>query len=225
VIRALIETLRRHYGPQRSPAPKDPFHLLLWEHVAYLADDATRGEAFAALKRRVGLDPEKVAAAPLPVLAEIARIGGSIAVPQRASRMREVAETVLHKWDGSIRPVLKLPYVEARRKLKAFPSIGPPGADKILLLAEAQPVLALDSNALRVLLRLGYGKEQKSYAASYAGAQAAAMAELPRTIPALTEASLLLQRHGRELCRRNNPGCPACPVRPSCPFGGGRRAA
>lgn len=139
--------------------------------------------------------------------------------------MRETAVKVRDRYDGSLRGVLKLPYAEVRRELKAFPSIGPPGADKILLLTGAQPVLALDSNALRVLLRLGYGREHKNYATSYATAQTAAMDELPKTIPALTEAFVLLQHHGRELCRRNHPECPACPVRPQCPFGGGTRAA
>lgn len=206
-----------------SLAPKDPFQLLLWEYVAYLADDAARAKAFAALKKTVGLDAKQVAAAPLPVLSEIARMGGSIAVSQRASRMREVAMTVLKEWDGRLRPVLALPYAEARRKLKAFPSVGPPGADKILLLTGAQPVLALDSNALRVLLRLGYGREHKSYATSYNSAQAAASEELPKTVPALTEAFIYLQHHGRELCRRNHPECPVCPLRFACPFGGGKR--
>ena len=219
----LIGALGRQYGPQRSLAPKDPFQLLLWEYVAYLADDATRASAFAELKATVGLRPAEVAAAPLPVLATIARLGGPIAVTQRASRMRDVAITVRDKWRGSLRAVLRLPYPEARRALKAFPSIGPPGADKILLLTGARAILALDSNALRVLLRLGYGREHKNYATSYASANKAAMAALPTTIPALKTAFLLLQHHGRELCRRNHPSCTICPLRSSCPFGGGEQ--
>jgi endonuclease III len=137
--------------------------------------------------------------------------------------MRDVATTVRDTWRGSLRSVLRLPYDKARQALKAFPSIGPPGADKILLLTGARPVLALDSNALRVLLRLGYGREHKSYAASYASAQAAAMEALPRSVPALTRAFLLLQRHGKELCRRSSPRCTICPIRGTCPFGRGVR--
>ena len=120
-----------------------------------------------------------------------------------------------------MRSVLRLPYPEARRALEAFPSIGPPGADKILLLTGARAILALDSNALRVLLRLGYGEEHKTYATSYASAQKAAMAELPRTLPALRNAFALLRCHGQALCRRNHPRCTICPLRSSCPFGGG----
>jgi len=223
-LKQLIATLGRHYGPTPSRAPKDPFQLLMWEYVAYLADDETRAAAFATLNATVGLKPSEIAAAPLPVLAAIAGLGGAIAVAQRAQRMRDAAVTVRDTWKGSLRGVLKLPYAEARRALKSFPSIGPPGADKILLLTGSQPVLALDSNALRVLLRLGYGHEHKNYATSYASAQSAAMEALPKTIPALTTAFLLLQHHGRELCRRNHPSCTMCPVRTSCPFGGGVRA-
>ena len=221
----LIDALGRQYGPVRSLAPKDPFQLLLWEYVAYLADDEARAAAFAELKATMGLRPAEIAAAPLPVLATIARFGGPIAVAQRATRMRDVAVTVRDKWDGSLRGVLRLPYLEARRLLKAFPSIGLPGADKILLLTGARPILALDSNALRVLLRLGYGREHKNYATSYASAQSAAMASLPKTVPALKTALLLLRHHGQELCRRNHPSCTICPLRSSCPFGGGERGA
>lgn len=192
--------------------------------MAYLADDPTRAAAFAELKTSVGLRPAQIAEAPLPVLAAIARRGGSIAVALRAKRMHDVAVSVMEKRDGSLRPVLRLPYPEARRALKAFPSIGPPGADKILLLTGARPVLALDSNALRVLVRLGYGRERKSYAATYDGAHAAAMAVLPKSVPSLKSAFLLLRHHGRELCRRTAPRCTVCPVRGSCPFGGGARA-
>jgi len=217
----MIRALGRHYGAPRQLAPKDPFQLLLWEYVAYLADDPTRAAAFTELKRTVGLRPSDVAKAPLVILTKIARLGGSIAPALRATRMRDVAVTVRDKWGGSLRIVLRLPYADARRALKSFPSIGPPGADKILLLTGARPILALDSNALRVLLRLGYGREDKNYATSYASAQSAAMTELPRTIPSLRTAFLLLQHHGRELCRRTSPRCTICPLRPSCPFGGG----
>lgn len=179
----MIRALGRHYGPPRSLAPKDPFQLLLWEYVAYLADEPKRAAAFEELKTTVGLRPSQVADAPLALLGFIARRGGSIAVAQRASKMRDVAITVRDKWRGSLRGVLRLPYAEARRALNAFPSIGPPGADKILLLTGARAILALDSNALRVLLRLGYGRETKSYQASYASAQSLAMDALPCTVP------------------------------------------
>ncbi len=213
-----LRRLQRHYGVPCSLAPSDPFALLLWEYVAYLTDDADRASAFAALKKRVGILPDQVAAASPAVLQSVCRGGGAIAFKLRAARMQAVAVRVTNHFGGNLDGVLRLPYPEARRILKTFPAIGPPGADKILLLTGAQKVLALDSNALRVLLRLGYGEEQKSYGASYASAQKAAMVELPSSLKGLQKASFLLRRHGQELCRRNDPRCPICPLREVCAF-------
>ncbi len=60
-----------------------------------------------------------------------------------------------------------MPARQAKKSLKRFPGVGEPGAEKILLFAGALPVLALESNGLRTLIRLGYGVEQRNYAATY----------------------------------------------------------
>jgi adenine-specific DNA glycosylase len=49
-----------------------------------------------------------------------------------------------------------------RKALQLFPSIGKPGAEKIPLFTKTAPVVALESNGLRVLVRLGYGREEKN---------------------------------------------------------------
>ena len=100
-----------------------------------------------------------------------------------------------------------------KKVLRKYPGAGEPLADKILLFAGKQRSLAPDSNALRVLLRLGYGTESKSYAASYKSAVAAA-GEMPNAI----EAHLLLRRHGQEVCKRSAPRCDACVIRSHCDF-------
>ena len=99
-----------------------------------------------------------------------------------------------------------------------FPSIGAPGADKILLLSRSHPVFALDSNGLRVLLRLGHGREAKSYAATYRSVQEAIAPQLEPDHDWLIRAHLLLRRHGQTLCRRSRPLCEACPVAEGCAF-------
>ena len=60
-----------------------------------------------------------------------------------------------------------LPLRDAKRRVMKFPSIGEPGAEKILMLARTHAVLGLDSNGVRVLTRLGLVDEDKSYAATY----------------------------------------------------------
>ena len=56
-LQRIIATLEATYG---KPAPPldDPWLLILWENVAYLADDQRRQRAFDMLRRRVGTDPD-----------------------------------------------------------------------------------------------------------------------------------------------------------------------
>jgi hypothetical protein len=75
---ALLGKLERHYGVPALPRFAGPFEMILWEMVAYLADDSRRELAFNALRDRVGLTPPAVLAAPAKVLGEITRMGGSL---------------------------------------------------------------------------------------------------------------------------------------------------
>lgn len=216
----LLATLRKLYGRVRPPAASGPFELILYENVAYIADDAKRDEAFAALRANVGLSPEEIAAAPRAALHEVARRG--IVPDQTVEKLRAIAAITLEEFAGDLDEVVGRQIRDAVKALRKFPSIGEPGAQKVLLFCRRAPVLALDSNGLRVLLRLGYGKEDKSYARSYRSAQDAADPELPRDCKTRIEAHLLLRRHGRELCKRSRPRCEVCPLRADCAFAGPR---
>ena len=191
--------------------------MVLWEIVAYLADDSRRESAFRALRDRVGLTPSAILAAPAKVLNEITRMGGSIAAEDRAGRLRTAARMVMEDFGGDLSAVLALPPQKAKKFLMRFPMIGEPGAEKILMLSGALGVLALESNGVRVLTRLGVGEDRKSYAATYKSIREVTTEELPADSALLTKAHLLLRRHGQTLCLRNGPICHACPVRSGCP--------
>ena len=214
----LIAKLRSLHLEPEAPPIRDPYHLILWEQVGYLADEPKRLAAYRELEERVGLAPRQILDASDTSLRAVARSGGGIAVAQRANRLRVVAERVHRVWNDNLRPVLKLPLAEARRELKKYPAIGEPGAERILLLCGAHPVLGLDSNALRVLQRLGYASLDAAWAKAYRDAQAAAHKELPRTIAALKRAYLLLKEHGQTICRRSTPRCDECPLAEDCPY-------
>jgi endonuclease III len=213
----LIAALHGEYGDPFLPPTSDPFGLILWEQVAYLASDARRSEAFQKLSAEVGVTPAAVAQADPAVLTAIARVGGATAATERAARMRSSAERVLSQWAGNLTAVLERPRAEARKELQAFAMIGPPGADKILLLTGARPVLALDSNGVRALLRLGYGAEQKDYGRTYASVQAAASVECRDDCVWLARAFGLLRWHGQRICRRSTPRCGECIIAGGCP--------
>ena len=78
--------------------------------------------------------------------------------------------------------------------------------------------MALDSNGLRVLCRVGFAEEQKSYPATYRLVLDAIHGQLPRDYDSLIRAHQLLRQHGQELCKRSKPRCTECPVRDGCNY-------
>jgi len=215
-LRRILKALRNFYGKLPALPTARPFELIVRENVAYLADDARREAALRLLKERVGLSPERILAAPRAALHEIARHG--IVPATTVEKLREIARIALEDFGGDLEAVGALPLEDAKKALRRFPSIGEPGAEKVLLLGGFHRVLALDSNGLRVLLRLGFGEESKSYAKSYRSAQQAAAGQLPNDRGVLIEAYRLLRLHGQEICKRNHPRCEACPVAGECAY-------
>ena len=216
-LRQVIARLEEQYGGPEPPPATDPLEMILWENVAYLVDDARRLKAFRALKRRIGTRPHDILAAPAEKLHEVARLGG-MRPEARVEKLRGIAALVLGEFEGDLDGVLDTAPPAAKRALKKFPGIGDPGAEKILLFSRRLPVLALESNGQRVLLRIGFGAEKKSYAATYRSVQEAIADQTPADYAWLVAAHQLLRRHGQDLCRRFEPRCEACPVSGSCAY-------
>ena len=183
--------------------------------MAYLVSDDRRAQIWHQLETEVGLTPREILDCPPPRLATVIAAGGMLA-EHRAAKLHRCAEVAVERFEGELSALPRLPSAQIRRELRRYPSIGN-GADKILLLARIEPVLALDSNGLRVLLRLGYGEEVENYDRTYRSAQTAAIQELPQTFEALIDAHLLLRHHGAVICRRSAPACDSCPLFRDCP--------
>jgi endonuclease-3 len=212
----VVDRLRAHYGRPAPPTGTDPWLQILWENVAYLADDDRRLEAFRQLQKRVGTRPEAILSVSDDALREIA--GHGIMPDNQVAKLRRCATIALEEFDGDLRPVLTLPLPKARKALGKFPGIGEPGAEKVLLVARAALVLALDSNGLRVLVRLGFADEAKNYATTYRLVRAAIEPQIRSDYPWLITAHQLLRRHGQELCRRSKPSCNECPLASACDY-------
>jgi endonuclease III len=212
-LRRVVELLRKHHGPQQQPPSADPFELILWENVAYLASPARRREAFELLQNTVGTTPKAILSAGRQALEKITSRG--ILKATFAAKLRECARIATFDFGGDLAAVIRLPLDRAKRALRSFPGIGEPGAEKILLFAGRHALLAPDSNALRVLVRLGLLAEGMSYSRTYAAARplADAFSADPRL---LQEAHQLLQRHGQSLCKRSAPRCTECPLAREC---------
>jgi hypothetical protein len=199
-LSTLLDRLERADG-LADPVPSvDGWELVLAENIGYLVDEESRCRAVAALRRTVGMAPEQILAAPDDAL--LAVVVG-MRPGERLARLRRCAELAI-----------------AGAPWSAYPGIGRPGVERIELFTGSRAVLALDANALRVLVRLGYGNPVAGYATAYRQAHAAASAEIAATVPAHQRAHQLLRRHGQTTCRRKAPDCRRCPIADDCPSAG-----
>lgn len=214
VLHTAVEGLRRASGPPTAP-PADPFALAIWESCAYLVSDERRAAVFDRLAREVGLSPRAIRSTPLDRLAAIIHDGG-MRPRARAEKLHAAADITLEIGLARLRRLVRESPGEARAIVRRFPGIGEPGADKILLFCKGARSLAPDSNALRVLIRLGYGRADSNYTREYRSVAAAVAAELPTSFAWLIAAHQLLRRHGQEVCRRSAPLCDRCPLTAVC---------
>jgi endonuclease III len=216
-IRDVVGVLAKAYGKAPPFPSRDPWALILRENASYLVDDATREEVFLSLERNVGSSPEAILGAPHDrLVAAIAR--GGMRPAMRADKLIAAAEIARDVGLARLRRLARDGGAEARRVLKRFPGIGDPGADRLLLAAGGAVTLAPESNALRVLVRLGFAKDDPNYRKTYRAAAEAVAPELPEENGWLVSAHQLLRRHGQETCRRTEPRCGACPLEPVCAF-------
>ena len=213
----MVERLRAVYGRPKPLPTSDPLELVFWENAAYLLTDERRQKVFELLRERVGLKSRDILAAKPATLLEIAKLGG-MRPEVRVQRWLTIANITLSQFQGDLRNVLRLPLKEAKKVLQQFPCVGEPGAEKILLFAGSHAILGLDSNGLRVLVRVGYGREQKSYSATYRSVREAIANEIWDKCAPLIQAHQLLRRHGMERCKSSAPICRGCPLTDVCRY-------
>ena len=213
----MLSRLQRRYGVLEPPPAHGPFALVMWENACYLLPDTRRRDVFEALAQQDGMEAAAIANAPDTTLLALAQRGG-MRPETRGFRWREIARITLEQFDGNLDTVLTQPYAQARRALKQFPNIGDPGAEKILLFCGMSAGLPLESNGLRVLVRLGWAREQKNYGAMYRDVQRNLATVLPAEATTLQQTFLVLREHGRVLCKDKRPLCKECPLASGCDY-------
>jgi endonuclease III len=214
----ILDALESFHGAQTPASPTDPYLFLVWWHCGYPPSEERCSQGWKALNAEVGVAFDDLLRVSSSKLARVLKAGGL--VPElRARHLKEIARRVRTVFSGDLRAGLRtLPLAEARSALRKFPGIANPGADRILLFGDVAPVAAVPSSCPHVLVRIESGREPAAYSTVYTQAQRSLEAQLPGTAAARTRAYLLLQRHGRALCKRTNPRCDTCPVAPDCAF-------
>ena len=212
-LREVVTRLEAYHGRPEPPITRDPFAAAVLESVAYLVDDDRRQRVFERLRDAVGITPEALLAVPEDELARLIA-GGGMLPAHRAAKVQKAAAIAADVGLDELRR--QAAAGTSARLLRRFPGIGEPGADRLMLLAHGKRTLAPDSNALRVLVRLGFGAESEDYTAMYRSTAAAVEPQLPNDFGWLVRAHQLLRRHGQEVCKRSAPRCEVCPLTRLC---------
>jgi len=179
--------------------------------------DIQRRRAFSALSAEVGLHPAAVLAAPRAKLRRSPGWEG----PSRSASARPGSATLLSScsplgWRAASSRTPPVAPGAARPGPIPHDRRARGGQDSRV--HQQARLLPLDSNALRVLLRLGLTPEAKGYRATYRRAQETLAAALPNDHNWLIAAYSLLRRHGQELVGAPPLPCGQCPFRAPMPF-------
>jgi endonuclease-3 len=218
-VSEVLLQLEKIYGVQSAPWPRSPYDLLIWMNCGYPASDANCIRGWAAVSNTFGTRPQQILAAPREKLTQALKNGGI--VPElRANRLAEIAARVETEFPSGFETTLASDLNGARKILKKFPTIGDPGADRILLFTRISAVAAVPSNHPQVLVRIRSGKEVEDYKVNYRVAQKLLDESIPPDFEQRMRAYLLLKVHGETLCKRSNPKCQECSIRPDCKYAG-----
>ena len=132
------------HGAQEPSWPVEPYEFIVWWHCGYPPSDAACGKGWQKLNQEVGIGPDQLLRVSQAKLISALRPGGM--VPElRAQRLKEVALRMKNEFAGDLRAALNGPISTARKKLKMFPGIADPGADRILLFGNLSPIAAVPS--------------------------------------------------------------------------------
>ncbi|MHA1943096.1 MAG: endonuclease III domain-containing protein [Candidatus Thorarchaeota archaeon] len=206
----VCDILIRYYGKAVSSRKLPPLDELVMTILSQHTSDVNMFRAFEALKKRYPTW-EEVLEAPQDELALFIRSSGmyNLKAKRIQATLREINNRV-GKLDLSLLENMEIE--KAKKWLTSLYGVGPKTAAIVLLFSFERPVLPVDTHVWRVTKRLGIIEEKVS--------REKAHILLERYMPASCIPSLNknLVRHGREVCRAQNPHCDDCFLSHLCDY-------
>jgi endonuclease-3 len=198
---AILERLARHYPKVRLALDfATPLQLLVATVLAAQCTDKKVNEVTPALFRRYPT-ARAFAEADLAELEEMVRSTGFYRNKARA--LKNLGQALLASHDGEVPASMDA--------LRELPGVGRKTANVVLGNAFGLTEgIAVDTHTYRLSRRLGLTEEDDPE-----GIERDLMAVIPRE--SWTRFALLLQEHGRAICKARRPECAICPVAELCP--------
>lgn len=180
----------------------------------------TQNTAWANVEKALGnlraahlLTPTALHRVPVARLAQLIRPSGYFNL--KTKKLKAFTHFLFATQRGSLARLFRRDTATLREQLLGVYGIGPETADSIILYAAHQPIFVVDAYTRRVFARLGFTRED----VAYAELQAVFMQNLPRDEKLFNEYHALIVALGKQLCRKTQPRCPACPLQNMCATG------
>jgi A/G-specific adenine glycosylase len=196
---AWYEPRRRAFAWRRS---RDPYRIWVSE-VMLQQTQAPRVEPI--YERFVARFPT-VEALARARRSTVVRAWEGLGYHRRAVALHEAARTVVRDLDGRIPADVD--------RSRALPGVGPYTASAVASIAFGVPIAAVDTNARRIVARLGLGAEPDEVGDQVLREEAQAW--VPTDRPG--DWNQALMDLGREICRPRSPRCDRCPLATVCRF-------
>ncbi len=206
----ICDVLIRYYGKAVSARKLPPLDELVMTILSQHTNDVNMFRAYESLKERFSTW-EEVLDAPQEEVALFIRSSGmyNLKAKRIQTALREIHERV-GRLDLSLLETMDVK--EAKKWLTSLHGVGPKTAAIVLLFSFERPVLPVDTHVWRVTKRLGLIEENVSREKAHVLLEEI----MPRhCIPSLNKN---LVRHGREVCRAQNPNCDECFLSHLCKY-------
>jgi endonuclease-3 len=207
----ITQNLEAAYGIPRNTRPDDPLDELILTILSQSTSDTNSRRAFHSLKKRFP-DWESVRRARPATIAAAIQSGGLAHV--KSVVIKNVLDEIKRRrGELDLSFLCTVPVAEAKSFLTSFKGIGPKTANCVLLFACRRPVFPMDTHIFRITRRLGLVPER--------GSDEQAHELMGQLVPDKKHYSLHINliRHGRQVCRPQNPACQRCCLIEHCCYG------
>jgi len=206
----ILQILRSTFVlPKWTTSNRNPFRTLVTTIISQNTADRNTVRAFENLSTRFEITPEALANAETSKIEEGLKVAGLYRNKTRT--IKQVSKIILERFQGDLKPILSMPFEEARKTLMGLPGVGPKTADVVLLFCAERPTIPVDTHVNRVSKRLALAPVNGDYEAVRESLQTLYN---PKDYLALHVLLILL---GRKYCKARNPLCKHCPLNTLCP--------
>jgi endonuclease III len=198
----VIQNLKAVYGVPEGEGGLDPLDVLIETILSQSTTNTNSHRAFASLKRKF---PTWEAARRARVTSIEAAIRSGGLAKQKSTRIKQLLNDIYERQGALDLSFLhRAPLEEAVAFLSSFKGVGPKTVACTLLFACNRPIFPIDTHIFRIARRLALIPERCS--------DEEAHRLMTAMIPAgrFYEVHVNLIRHGRRVCRPQQPACEQC---------------